>query len=221
MAISTVDLISIQIVTSTRLRKVQSRRKNAAKYDRTKKTPVYTVPPEILRTVYDMLDIPSRVSLSLTSKYFYAMSKKVDTGLTDLPSPVKMHPKCNRLPCVYTNHLSDRRILLLMLKKWMPHGTTLCWVCLKYTLTSKYKWKETNSVNLMGINRIRLDALDDLKVKKVRCHVGCLRNQSLWSWTRKRPGTFGGFEESSMLSAHFIPKNMGGFVEYDAGAEVL
>lgn len=94
------------------------------------------------------------------------------------------HPrsKCIRLPCVFTNHLSERRILLLMLKeKWMPHNTTRCWVCLKYTRINKYKWKETSTVNLMGINRIRLEALMIKKVKKVRCHKDLLhRRRNLW-----------------------------------------
>src|SRR4051812_17570941 len=112
--VSAVDLINFQIVTSTQRRKVSYRRKNAAIYDPAKKTLLCTVSPEIVRIVYDKLDVPSRVSLSLTSKYFFEMSKKVDTGVTDLPSPVRMHPNCNDVPCVYTNHLSDRRILMLM-----------------------------------------------------------------------------------------------------------
>ncbi|KAK5050772.1 hypothetical protein LTR84_003331 [Exophiala bonariae] len=209
-----------EIVTSNKRRKTKSRRKNAAVYDPTKKTMLYEVPPEIVRAIFDKLDVPSRVSLSLTSKFFYEISKKVDTGVTDLPSPVRMHAKCHDMPCVYTNHLSDRRILLLMLKSWMPHGTTLCWICMKYTRTSAEKWRETNAVNLLGLNRIALPALDLLNLRKVRCHDACLPNKgrdAFYHWLRRRPGSFGGFEEISMYSAHFIPRDGAGFIEYDSG----
>jgi hypothetical protein len=183
---------------------------------------LYTLPPELLRTIYDKLDIPSRVTLSLTSKFFFEMSKNVDTGVTDLPTPVRMHMNCKHLPCVFTNHLSTRRILLLMLKTWMPHGTTLCWVCLKYTKTSASKWRETNQVNLMGLNRIRLPALDALELKKVKCHAACLRGERdpfLWAWTARRPGATGGFENSQFPKAMLVTKSMNELIEYDAGTD--
>lgn len=91
---------------------------------------------------------------------------------------------------------------------------------MKYTRTSTEKWRETNKVDLMGLNRIALPALDSLNLQKVRCHRACLLSndrKAFYEWLRQRPGTYGGFEVDSMYSAHFIPRDGAGFIEYDSG----
>ncbi|KEF51353.1 uncharacterized protein A1O9_12502 [Exophiala aquamarina CBS 119918] len=213
-----------EVLRSFKRRKVSYERKHAAKYDPTKKD-IYTLSPDVLRVIYDKLDVPTRVSLSLTSKFFLEMSQRINTAVTDLPTPVRLHQNCKHLPCIYTNHLSSRRILLLMLKTWMPHGTTLCWICLKYTRTSASKWKVTNQFNLQGFNRIRIPALDALNLKKVKCHVDCLpaSNTNLSGWLYRRPGATGGFDSKSHGAARamLITPATDRLIEYDAGADDL
>lgn len=73
----------------------------------------------------------------------------------------------------------------------------------------------------MGLNRIRLPALDALGLKKVRCHADCLRGQTnsfLWSWSAKRAGATGGFDSSQYPKAMLITKSMDELIEYDTGA---
>lgn len=213
-----------QVLRSFKRRKVRYERKHAAKYDPTK-IDIYALPSDVLRVVYDKLDKPSRVCLSLTSKFFLEMSQDVNTAVTDLPTPVRMHQKCNHLPCIYTNHISSRRILLLMIKTWMPHGTTLCWICLKYTRTSESKWKVTNKVNLQGFNRIRIEALDALNLKRVKCHAHCLpaNNAKLSNWLYNRPGASGGFDSQMFANVRALPITpaMDRMIEYDAAMDNL
>ena len=201
--------------------KSRSLRKHEVTYDQEKGCAVTNLPPEVLRNVYDHLDIPSRVTLSLTCKLFLEMSRHVDTGVTDLPSPVRMHMDCKHQSCIFTNHISNRRILMLMLKTWMPHGYSLCWICLKYSRTSSSKWKATTQVNLVGLNRIRLPAIDALNVRQVKCHSKCLDPNVLGVdvWCYPRIGTAGGFSEKFWrLHEPYMKDECEQFkIEYDAG----
>jgi hypothetical protein len=119
------DIFQILTTVRRRARKCQYRRRqNAADYDATKPT-IMRLPNEILSMVFELLDVPSRVCLGLTSKVFAQMTSSIDTACNDQPSIVRFHKKCSVLPCTYTRHISDRRIMLLQLKSWMPYGHRL------------------------------------------------------------------------------------------------
>jgi len=178
---------------------------------------------DVIHIIAGMLDNPSRICLALTSKYFAESMKDFNTSINDLPTYVRMHMNCRHLPCYYTNHLSTRRILLLMLKSWMPHGMTLCWICLKYTKTSASKWLSTSLVNLQGLNRIRLPALDAQNIKKVKCHAECLpaHMAKLFDWVYNRPGASGGFNTNTFKPGTRriwqVTYNSDRLITYDAG----
>ena len=145
--------------------------------------------------VFSELDVPSRICLGLTSKFFAGMSSMVSTELNDLPSIVKYHHRCPKPPCPYVNHISDRRILMLELKRWMPRGYRLCWICCKYSKIDKTsKWHSTTRMDLGSPNRINLPALVDLHLRRVFCHHKCLDSgRALSKWVWAQPGASGGF----------------------------
>ncbi|EXJ96345.1 hypothetical protein A1O1_01471 [Capronia coronata CBS 617.96] len=183
-------------------RKLQVRRSNAVVYNPTKPT-LAGLPNEVLDMVFENLDVPSRISLGLVNKFFASMSQNVSTDLTDQPSVVRYHEHCQALPCLYTNHISDRRILLLQLKSWMPRGFRLCWVCLKYTRITRDNantWTFTTRVRFDGFCRLNLLALIDLR--DIHAHKSCCRGGiELASYANHTPGASGGFIRFGQIHA--------------------
>ncbi|EXJ79103.1 hypothetical protein A1O3_08604 [Capronia epimyces CBS 606.96] len=179
-------------------RKVRQRRRNAMPFD-TKKAKFSALPNEILLMVFSHLDVPSRITLGLTCRFFAAMSQCVPTDLNDKPSVVKYHAKCQNPPCLYANHISDRRILLLQIKNWMPRGYRLCWVCLKYTKIGRsagHRWHSTTRVRFDGYCRLNLPATDGLR--EIHAHRDCSRSgPDLHWWAVANPGAAGGFIRSN------------------------
>lgn len=160
-----------------------------------------------------MLDVPSRICLGLTSKFLASMSLTVSTDLTDQPTLVRFHTKCHIPPCVFTRHISDRRILLLELKTWMPQGLRLCWICLKFSKIGSSKWHSTRQIRFDGYSRIRLPALDQLRLPAIHCHDACMTSgRTLADWARRTPGASGGF--SRFMGTNTPPQ--GGYL-YDSG----
>lgn len=162
---------------------------------RSTKLALSRLPNEVLALVYEYLDVPSRICLGLSNKFFARLSQIVSTDLTDGPSVVRFHENCQELSCLYANHISDRRILLLQLKKWMPRGLRLCWICLKYSKIGKcgsLDWHSTTSVRFDGYCRLNLDATKGLR--KIHCHHRCADSASaLSAYAMQTPGAAGGF----------------------------
>lgn len=203
---------SILTTARRRARKCQYRRKNAAAYDAAKPT-IMQLPNEVLFMVFELLDVPSRVCLGLTSKVFAQMTRCVDTACNDQPSVVKFHQKCTVLPCTYTHHISDRRIMLLQLKSWMPYGYRLCWVCLKYTKVGCSEWHCTTQVKFNGHDGLNVHAIQQAGMDKLYAHWKCIRSgHALAKWSRITPGASGGF--TRLRGSDSPPTD--GYV-YDAG----
>ena len=145
--------------------------------------------------IFIELDVPSRICLALTCKFFARLSQFTDTKLSD------------RATDTHILHYSTRRILLLQLKYWMPKGLRLCWKCCKYTPSgpsgdgrSTIEWVEDrngvpqekfvpapswvkgHSSILLGLGRrIR---------SPVIAHKACVGNRTyLEEWFNTTPGT--------------------------------
>ncbi|KAK5461212.1 hypothetical protein LTS15_003275 [Exophiala xenobiotica] len=185
---------SILTTVRRRARKCQYRRRqNAATYDATKPT-IMRLPNEILSMVFELLDVPSRVCLGLTSKVFAQMTSTIDTACNDQPSIVKFHKKCKFLPCTYTHHITDRRIMLLQLKSWMPYGHRLCWKCLKYSKVARSQWHCTTQVKFTGHDGLNVHAIQQAGTDKLYAHAKCIvSGHVLAKWCRTTPGASGGF----------------------------
>ncbi|KIX07102.1 uncharacterized protein Z518_05079 [Rhinocladiella mackenziei CBS 650.93] len=207
---------SLKVATSilANIRRIPQRRtrRNAIVDDGSQLT-LQKLPNDVMLMVMKELDVPSRISLSLTNKLFAERVQMVSTVLNDRASIVKFHARCPSGACLYANHISDRRILLLQLHKWMPRGYRLCWKCQRYSKIKGTKWHCTTRVNFAGLGRLNIHAINQLGLWKVFCHDKCLpsgRELSKWVWETK--GASGGF-------ARFTgsPERPSGGELYDAG----
>ncbi|KAI1614521.1 hypothetical protein EDD36DRAFT_230855 [Exophiala viscosa] len=133
--------------------------------------------------------------MGLTSKFFAQMAGMVDTALDDQASIVKFHRRCPLPPCMYTTHLSDRRILLLTLRSYMPWNYRLCWKCVKYTKISDSKWFFTTRIRLDGLDGLNLDSFKNIRSdNKIWAHADCVMSGThLAMWAIMTPGACGGF----------------------------
>lgn len=152
------------------------------------------LPNEIILQVFKQLDVPSRICLGLTSKFFAAMSRMVDTTLTDQQIVVKFHANCPNPPCVYTTHISDRRLLLLSLKSYMPRGYRLCWKCALYTKITKSQWYSTTWVRFDSQDALDLETFRKIRSNQIWAHANCVSSgRHLAVWSLITPGASGGF----------------------------
>ncbi|KIW30447.1 uncharacterized protein PV07_06189 [Cladophialophora immunda] len=159
-----------------------------------------TLPVELQLKIMDHLDKPSRIALGLTSKHFADVTRLSKTDLTDRPCLVRW---CTPGPCSerrYTQHISDRRILMLQLKTWFPRSQRLCWVCLKYTPIKGHKWHFTARVNTLDGNHIDLAFLNKRPVTRVWAHARCMNlngltnGRDLGKWAVRTAGAAGGLD---------------------------
>ena len=105
---------------------------------------------DILVMVFNLLPVPSRISLGLTNKFFASLSQLVDTIISnDAATHVhdRQYPYFNitrqlvtQTITLHQKFFSSRRILLLELSKWMPREYRLCWACCKYTPRGSSVW---------------------------------------------------------------------------------
>ncbi len=195
-----------------RARKARYRKKHAAVFNPAKPA-LDDLPNDVLLVVFKHLDVPSRICLGVSSKFFAEMSTMVNTSLTDQPTVVRFHESCQKLPCMFVNHISDRRILMLELKTWMPRNYRLCWVCVKYTRIDMSQWHTTTRQHFWGFGRLNLHAIDQAPTRKLYCHHECKSTGNIlakWMWNH--PGASGGFDRCVI-----VPEPTGDVHVYNAG----
>ncbi|OAP62360.1 hypothetical protein AYL99_04563 [Fonsecaea erecta] len=175
-------------------RKRQIRAQNASNHS---KLTLWTLPIDLQLEIMNHLDKPSRIILGLTSKHFADLSQLSKTDLTDRPSLVQWRtaaPGSQR----YTQHISDRRILMLQLRTYFPRNRRLCWICLKYTPIHGHAWHFTARVNTLDGNHIDLPFLNERPVRRVWAHARCMNlnglnsGRDLGSWAVRTAGAAGG-----------------------------
>ncbi|KAJ9626796.1 hypothetical protein H2204_009941 [Knufia peltigerae] len=154
-------------------------------------TIIETIDHDLLVQIFGYLDVPSRVSLALTNKFFgsFCMTPGVS-------GPILLS-NCTQLNYVpdsdsligyshdeYHTYCSRRRMTLLLLRNWMPSDLQFCWTCMKYTPLSGTKpteaffkpWND-NAKGTMVITMIDESGKEDpdstLRVE-LHCHDACL-----------------------------------------------
>ncbi|KAL6245454.1 hypothetical protein RBB50_007453 [Rhinocladiella similis] len=152
---------------------------------------IETIDHDLLLQIFNYLDVPSRVCLALTNKFFgtFCMTPEISgpmplsnsTQLEYVPDPTALIGYSND---EYNTYCSRRRMTLLLLRSWMPSDLQLCWICMKYTPLTRTKanaayfkpWSK-NATGTMIITMINesADANPDTNLRvELHCHNTCL-----------------------------------------------
>ncbi|KAJ9602391.1 hypothetical protein H2200_013246 [Cladophialophora chaetospira] len=185
-----------------------SRPKRAKKNTNARRLSFLGLPIDLIYLISDKLDDPSRISLGLTCKALalvMTVLRRVKICINDSPtflSTVLPRPRYTRhgrrlYRIELTPTFSDRRILLLQLKPFMPRSHRLCWMCCKYTPITGSRWHETSQVNTLGNNALTIERLKNYPLRKVYAHEHCMtehnvHGRALGKWCLGTAGAAGG-----------------------------
>ncbi|KIW72519.1 hypothetical protein PV04_00704 [Phialophora macrospora] len=180
------------------------------------RVPLLALPDDILYRVTDFLDVASLISLGLTCKALAFLTTRSfsiaqTTTLNDFPTftaervLVAHNGPAAVIPTIqYTPTFSDRRILMLQLRPFMPRTHRLCWMCLVYTPIraaadeDDHGWHATSRVNTTGGNALNIDHLLERPVLRVHAHRRCMamfnlvNGRQLGDWCLGTAGASGG-----------------------------
>jgi hypothetical protein len=182
--------------------------------------------------VTDFLDVASLISLGLACKALAFLTTRFvpiarATMLNDFPTftaervlvahngppaPAAVTPTIQ-----YTPTFSDRRVLMLQLRPFMPRTHRLCWVCLVYTPIrirggadgddndndnndndNDHGWHATSRVYTTGGNALNIARLLERPVVRVHAHRRCMamfnlvNGRQLGDWCLGTAGACGG-----------------------------
>lgn len=167
---------------------------------------------DVIGPIFQLLPVPDRICLALTSKFFARKAKdpiynlNIHTETSDdpviigidirVPASIVNAPGKDRVTRTNVGLFSTRRMTLLALQNSMPKGYTLCWRCHKYGNNLAGKWVSADPRGHGMYPNLALEPLiEPMLPQQIHAHTSCCRtNIDLWQFYRNMSGA--GYDDS-------------------------